>query len=125
MVTYAQPPLVNSGADLHQARDRRNSIAHEVVVGQSVTWADLDKVVNDVQDALKQLGLVGDRTVFEPFGERIPQIDPRPGIVIEFDFRYGLKEADKIAAEIAWTESLAPVAAQPAPPASESPEPLG
>lgn len=90
---------------LHGIRESRNDVAHEFE-GRT-TWAELEQDVLAVQSVLENLGFVPLRPQFEPFAERSAGHESTdPQILLEFDYRVGLKERDVVAAEITWTKHV-------------------
>jgi hypothetical protein len=88
---------------LHDIRDRRNLLAHEV--SATVAWENLDADLNTVENELQHLGFVGDRPDYKYFGERsaVRGCD-EPGIAFAQDFRFGIKCNDRVTMEVAFTQ---------------------
>ena len=86
---------------LHAIRGTRNEMAHEPA--GAVNWAELDRDVETIHLALSALKLVGVTPKWEVFSERsAAQEGEIPGSLCTFDYRIGIKEGDKLVAEISW-----------------------
>ncbi len=87
---------------LHELRQRRNEIAHNVAVAfmdtAPLTWADVDSAIDTVEQALTQLSLVGNRPAYEfrygrdvDFHADAPQPN-KPDVLLTHHYYYGIQE---------------------------------
>lgn len=90
---------------LHSIRGTRNALAHEPA---GVTdWAELDRDVAAIHSALSELKIVKEMPKWEIFSERsAAQAGEIPKSSCTFHYRIGIKEGDKIVAEIKWAKHL-------------------
>lgn len=96
-----QRMIANCSA-LHDIRDRRNLLAHEV--SATITWEDLDADLDTVENELQHLGFVGDRPDYKYFGERsVMKECDEPGIAFAQDFRFGIKCDNRVTMDVAFT----------------------
>jgi hypothetical protein len=97
--------ILSNRVILHTLRGLRNDLAHEPQ--EAINWSDLDRDVATINEALKDLQLVGDMPHYEIFSERSgAQESPDPKVNWVFHYRIAVREAGKIVAEIKWSESL-------------------
>jgi hypothetical protein len=83
----------------------RNDLAHEPT--EVITWADLDRDISSINIALKGLSLVGELPHPEIYAERsAAQDSPDPRVNCVFHYQIAVKEANKVIAEIKWSENL-------------------
>lgn len=89
--------FLSDAGKLISLASKRNELAHES--DAECTWAELDDSADAVQAELEHFGLVGPRPSFAYFGERY-QVPPNgPGIMATMEYRYGVKEGDRVVAE--------------------------
>ncbi len=94
--------LVANYATLHDIRDLRNLLAHKV--SETTTWDNLNADLDTVENELQHLGFVGDRPIYEFFGERSAMRGcEEPGIAFAQDFRFGVKCNDRVTMEFSFT----------------------
>ena len=87
---------------LHDVRDLRNLLAHEI--SENTTWDNLSTDLDTVESELQHLGIVGDRPDYRYFGERSAMRNcDEPGVICAQDFRFGIKSDDRIALEFSFT----------------------
>jgi hypothetical protein len=92
---------LNDSTRVHGIRTRRNELAHEAKA--SCDWPELDGAIESAHVELQHLGLVGPRPQYSFFFERTPRsISFEPTTIIN-DYRYGLKEGDRLVVEVAWS----------------------
>ena len=90
---------------LHSIRGTRNALAHEPA--GAVDWAELDHDVATIHAALSELKLVQERPQWEILSERsAAQAGEIPKSTCTFHYRIGLKQSDKVVAEIKWAQHL-------------------
>lgn len=90
---------------LHQIRESRNDVSHEFA--QKVSWKQLDEDVASIQVALEAHQYVKSRPSLSVMAERsAARESTTPGVSFAFDYRFCVKEGDKVAAEITWTERV-------------------
>lgn len=99
----AEAGLLRDDAVLHQARKRRNAVAHEPNP-PVLSWDDLQNDTQCVHKELQHLGLVGEIERFRTFITRDVDLDPGPGLALRHDFRFGvLDEANVERASYEWS----------------------
>lgn len=97
--------VITNRAKLHDIRERRNAIGHEVT-GVS-TWEQLTADTDEIHATLHPFGLLPARPIFALAVEREPvEPSPIPGALLSFRHTFRLKEGDHIAAEIAWLQHV-------------------
>ncbi len=97
--------LTNAKA-LHDLRERRKSLAHQSDP-EYVDWAYLNMALGTVEIALKHLGLVETRPVYEFFAERVEAPAPDdPKVAFAFNHRVGLKKDGKVVIGFGWTTNV-------------------
>lgn len=92
---------ITNSADLHHLRERRNALAHEA--NAQTTWGDFDRDIDIVESALRELGCVGVRPLFDFYAQRVSKPSTKLGVAIAFDLRYGLKENGEKVFEVSWS----------------------
>jgi len=94
--------LIANYTSLHDVRDLRNLLAHEV--SETTTWDNLNADLETVENELQHLGFVGDRPNYEYFGERSAMREcDEAGIAFAQDFRFGIKCNDRVTMDISFT----------------------
>ena len=94
--------LIANYTSLHEVRELRNLLAHEV--SETTTWDNLQADLGTVEDELQHLGFVGDRPKCEYFGERSAMREcDEPGVAFAQDFRVGIKCNDRVTLDISFT----------------------
>ena len=97
--------ILHNSKALHDIREQRNTLAHETT--KQVGWGALESDLSEIQKTFEQLAFIGARPKYEFFAERSAMKDSNePGVLAIQDFRYGLKEDDRIIVETSWTEKL-------------------
>jgi len=96
--------ILKNAADLHDIREKRNKIAHEIT--EHLTWEEFDENLNTIESELQHLGFVGDRPKYEAYAECSPGDSTERGIAFTQDFHYGLKKEGKKVIEISWTAKI-------------------
>ncbi len=90
---------------LHSIRDTRNQMAHEPA--GAVDWPELDRDVAAIHSALYELKIVNEMPKWEIWSERSAAKEGEiPKANHTFHYRIGIKEGDKVIAEIKWTKHL-------------------
>lgn len=88
---------------LHTIRTRRNGLAHHIK--SAISWAELDRDVETVQSALSALKLVSDSPKWSIFAEQsAAQAGEVPNSICTIHRRIGIRQEDKMIAEIKWSE---------------------
>jgi hypothetical protein len=101
----ADQKIVSDAAVLHNVRNRRNDVAHEF--NEVVSWDILQQDVSAIDTTLHALGLAPIRPQFEFFAERSGAAEStESGVAFAFDYSFGVREGEAVAAEITWTESI-------------------
>lgn len=96
--------MINNGDNLHVVRGRRNDTAHEI--SATVTWDELEADSFEIEVALQNLNLVGNRPEFHIIAE--PSALQGSGdsrIAFNCDYSVKVKEEEKVAAEWKWRRS--------------------
>ena len=87
--------LIANYTALHDIRDLRNLLAHEV--SETTTWDNLSADIDTVENELQHLDFVGDRPDYKYFGERSKMRDcDEPGIAFAQDYQFGIRCDDQI-----------------------------
>lgn len=90
---------------VHSIRGTRNALAHEPT--DAVDWAELDRDVAVIQSVLSELKVVKDIPQWEIFSERsAAQAGEIPKSSCTFHHRIGIRQGDKMVAEIKWAHHL-------------------
>lgn len=100
-----QRGIVSTEHQLHAVRERRNALAHDE--GATCTTEELEQDIARVESALEQTGFVDARPTLEFFAERSAMEESTdPEIAFVQHFKAGIKENDRPAIEIAWSEQM-------------------
>lgn len=90
---------------LHSIRGTRNALAHEPT--GAVDWPELDDDVAAIHSALSELKLVNEMPQWEIFSERsAAQAGEISKSVCTFHYRIGLRQGDRVVAEIKWAQHV-------------------
>jgi hypothetical protein len=101
----ADKNFLNDRIQLHQIRDRRNTLAHELM--NYCTWEELDKGISIIENCLISFNLVQPTQKLEYFSERSAmESSTDPKVDFSRTFKYGIKEDGEIALEISWTQNF-------------------
>jgi len=96
---------LSNGAALHDARVRRNAVAHDIK--KYVKWDTLASDIDEVELALQRIGSVGPRPEFNYFSERSAlESSEEPGVIGVRTFRIGVKSGDSPVYEASWQQKL-------------------
>ena len=91
-------------------KNRRNHLAHRSAVPESyaqvsISWADVDEVIDAIEAELQNLGLIDQRPNFNFFSDRRSDIYPeefhpdKPGVRLTQHYTFGIKEDEQIVLE--------------------------
>lgn len=90
---------------LRSVCDRRNKLAHEPT--EALNWNELDRDISITHNALFELKILDEMPQWEIFAERSgAERGEVPGAISTFHYRIGIKEGEKVIAEIKWLEHL-------------------
>ena len=86
---------------LHDVRLARNKYAHQASdssgLGEPMDWGKLEQQITEVDECLRQLGMLDSPHRYEYFAERTPVEPPNDGAVISLKYRSGVKRDGKVA----------------------------
>ena len=92
---------ITNADQLHDVRHARNKHAHRAtdssVLQEPADWEKLDEQITEVENSLRQLGMLGPRHRYEYFAERTPIEPPNEGAVVSLKYGSGVKRDGKIA----------------------------
>lgn len=90
---------------LHAIRGTRNALAHEP--DGVVDWVELDRDISAIHAALFELNLVKEIPEWDIFSERSgAQPGEIPKAMRTFHYRIGIKNGDRMVAEIKWAQHV-------------------
>lgn len=96
---------LNDASMLHRLRSVRNDLAHEPK--GTITWQNLKEDIATINEAMKELKLVDDIPSLEIHAERsAAEESPDPNVNCIWHYKIAVKEADRVVAEIAWSQRL-------------------
>lgn len=95
---------LGSPTKLHEIREKRNHVAHEVA--HSCTWTDLEEAIMNTDIELQHLGLVTERPQYEFYAERTRRKEAESGYMMTFACCYGLKVGEAKVVEVSWLENV-------------------
>ena len=97
--------ILHNTKRLHEIREKRNALAHEI--SERVSWDQLDIDLIEIEKVLQHLAFVGKRPKYNFYAERSQMTkSTEPGVLFTRDFSYGLKENDRKVSEVSWTEKI-------------------